>query len=87
MPLGEGAPSHIIIFCYHCYRQLKANWAVTYAYRAHYNSGVVNAAEVSLNQVANLVMAIGTVLVLWLPPPSDQHLLKVPGIQEKNDTL
>lgn len=30
----------------------------TYAYRAHYNSGVVNAAEVSLNQVANLVIAI-----------------------------
>ena len=32
---------------------------MTYAYRAHYNSGVVNAAEVSLNQVANLVIAVG----------------------------
>lgn len=35
-----------------------ASWAVTYAYKAHYNSGVVNAAEVSLNQVANLIVAI-----------------------------
>jgi len=35
-----------------------AAWAVTYAYRAHYNSGVVNAAEVSLNQISNLAVAI-----------------------------
>ena len=35
-----------------------AAWAITYAYRAHYNSGIVNAVEVSLNQIANLVVAI-----------------------------